>query len=439
MLSGLLSRELRNLEKSPGWHRLPNGVVVYSDAVATKLLDPRSMLSEKWRCRMTFMKQDNVEGTWTEYERDNNIYDGIPTTFRDIATSNEPQRTLTFLAPSPFKAYWEKDSEVPLAPYPQVEDSLVDITWDDDDDEVEAADETTLQAEEQFVPEAQGAENVKIDNFVFSKEMTSKDLRHACQTYGLPQSGAKWKLLQRLETFKARMDAQMETEVATKLYQENMRRPVKIKAPKLPSPKEQEEHALTHLPFAAWCEACLATRSREDPREKDAIAHEIPVIAFDYGYAYTKENYELDERFEVEGREEFIEHPKDQFGAILVAAASETKAILAIPVSAKGSANLKMCVEELVRFGFHNSGPEGRVVYQADKERSCRQLLKAIQQVRAQLGLKTEIRTVGENQHQSNGQAERAIQTIRRFGNCLRKECEQRAEVHIPANRELYP
>ena len=439
VLNGLLSRELRNLEKSPGWHRLPNGVVVYSDAVATSLLDPRSMMSQKWKCRMTLMKENSGEGMWQEYEKSENIYDGSLRSFRSIAPGTEPQRTLTFLAPTPFRSYWEKDNEVPLAPYPQVEDALIEIGWDDDDDEVEAADDTTLKAEEEFVPEAQGEENVKIDNHVFSKEMTTKQLRTACQKYGLPQSGTKWKLLQRLEQFKAKLDAQMETEVATKLYQESLRRPVQIKAPKLPSVKEQEEHALTHIPFASWCEACLATRSKEDPREKDAIAHEIPVVAFDYGYTYTKDNFELDERFEVIGREEHLEHPKDQFGTMLVAAASETKAILAIPIAAKGSINLKMCVEELVRFGFHNCGPDGKIVYQADKERSCKQLLKAIQQVRAQLGLKTEIRTVGENQHQSNGQAERAIQTIRRFGNCLRKECEQRAEVHVGGTKELFP
>ena len=193
-----------------------------------------------------------------------------------------------------------------------------------------------------------------------------------------------------------KLDAQLETEVATKLYRESLRRPVQIRAPKLPSPKEQGEHALTHWPFASWCEACLATRSREDPREKDSITHEIPVIAFDYGYTFTKENFELDERFEVEGREVFLEHPKDQFGTMLVAAASETKAVLAMPIASKGSANLKMCVEELVRFGFHNSGPDGRIVYQADKERSCKQLLKAIQQVRAQLGLKTGVANISE-------------------------------------------
>ncbi len=65
----------------------------------------------------------------------------------------------------------------------------------------------TLQAEEEFDSEPQSVVNVKIDNYVFSKEMTTTDLSHACQKYGLPQSGTKWKLLQRLETFKAKLDA----------------------------------------------------------------------------------------------------------------------------------------------------------------------------------------------------------------------------------------
>ena len=55
-LEGYLSRELQNLEKSPGWHRLPNGVVVFSDAVACSFLDPRQMFGQHWKSRMTLMQ-----------------------------------------------------------------------------------------------------------------------------------------------------------------------------------------------------------------------------------------------------------------------------------------------------------------------------------------------------------------------------------------------
>ena len=63
---------------------------------------------------------------------------------------------------------------------------------------------------------------------------------------------------------------------------------------------------------------------------------------------------------------------------------------------------LSNVVEELVQFSLHNSQQED-LILQADGERSCLQILKAVQQTRARLNLKTEIRTTGKEQHQSNG------------------------------------
>ena len=45
---GFLSRELLELERSPGWHVLPNGVAVYSDAVALNYLDPSNNFDVEW-------------------------------------------------------------------------------------------------------------------------------------------------------------------------------------------------------------------------------------------------------------------------------------------------------------------------------------------------------------------------------------------------------
>ena len=71
----------------------------------------------------------------------------------------------------------------------------------------------------------------------------------------------------------------------------------------------------------------------------------------------------------------------------------------------RGSISLKQVTEEIVT----SSGQS--VILQADGERSTRQILRAVQHCRAQLGLSTEIRTTGKGQHASNGQAERTVQT----------------------------
>ena len=76
-----------------------------------------------------------------------------------------------------------------------------------------------------------------------------------------------------------------------------MRKPevVAIKVPKLPPLEEQERHYVDHCPFAAWCEWCIAGRSRGTPHK--AIADRSDGLCIlDYtfwshvGYNYSIEN-----------------------------------------------------------------------------------------------------------------------------------------------------
>ena len=62
VLEGYLGKELKSIEKSPGWHRLPNGVLAHSDAVAYKFLSPKGMVGMHWKCRLTFMKKQDSSG-----------------------------------------------------------------------------------------------------------------------------------------------------------------------------------------------------------------------------------------------------------------------------------------------------------------------------------------------------------------------------------------
>lgn len=41
--------------------------------------------------------------------------------------------------------------------------------------------------------------------------------------------------------------------------------------PKLPSWPEQELHFVTHWPYAPWCQACVASRAKEDKRKASQI------------------------------------------------------------------------------------------------------------------------------------------------------------------------
>ena len=172
---------------------------------------------------------------------------------------------------------------------------------------------------------------------------------------------------------------------------------------------------MTHLPYAPWCQACVANRAREDRHQTQQENEDRGknVIAFDFCYTYTGQ--EADEKQVVEEREDpvgKVEERQDQYGTCLVAASGETQAVLAVPVPSKGTASLKTVVEELIRFSIENSARDP-VIFQADGERATRQILRTVQQVRKVMGLQTEIRITPEESHASNGLAERAVQSIR--------------------------
>ena len=49
-------------------------------------------------------------------------------------------------------------------------------------------------------------------------------------------------------------------------------------------------HNLIHIPFASWCQCCVATRAKEDARREeergDRKDRGKSVISFDYGFTY---------------------------------------------------------------------------------------------------------------------------------------------------------
>ena len=46
----------KNFEMAPGWHRLPNGVVVYSDPIALRLADPKDSIEGAYKSKNDLSK-----------------------------------------------------------------------------------------------------------------------------------------------------------------------------------------------------------------------------------------------------------------------------------------------------------------------------------------------------------------------------------------------
>ena len=60
-------------------------------------------------------------------------------------------------------------------------------------------------------------------------------------------------------------------------------------AAKRPSPQEVAEHNVTHLPYRAWCETCVASRGVDDPHHRRSFEDrtsegEIDKVLFDFAF-----------------------------------------------------------------------------------------------------------------------------------------------------------
>ena len=88
-LTGYLSRYVKDLEVTPGWHRLPNGVAVYSDPVATQMIGPSDSIEKMYKSRLTMVK--GKDGMWTQLENIEDYTTLGERAFRRISLTNEPE------------------------------------------------------------------------------------------------------------------------------------------------------------------------------------------------------------------------------------------------------------------------------------------------------------------------------------------------------------
>ena len=63
-------------------------------------------------------------------------------------------------------------------------------------------------------------------------------------------------------------------------------RPAALRDPGTPSATEIERHNITHMPFRAWCSACVAGRARDRPHHHGSAPETkgVPEIVFDYAF-----------------------------------------------------------------------------------------------------------------------------------------------------------
>ena len=172
-----------------------------------------------------------------------------------------------------------------------------------------------------------------MDGVALSVETPLKDLRDLCSRQGISRNGSKYKVLKRLKQHYEVLERELAGQLAHKLFMEENRPADVPRAPRLPSARQQQLHNVTHQPFASWCAACVAGRSKASPHkaadqskaELDPKDNPIPTVQIDYGYTFTKRRQEGDDPEDAddhEGADDEINY-QDQFGVALFAADRE--------------------------------------------------------------------------------------------------------------------
>ena len=203
-----------------------------------------------------------------------------------------------------------------------------------------------------------------------------------------------------------------------------------------PAPDVVARHNLTHLPYAAWCPHCVAARRANNShfRREESFRRMIPLLVLDYCFVRNNQDEDL--------------------LTLLVGRLYPSRTIFACPVDMKGRD--PTAVAQLSDFIKANGLT--KFVYKCDQERALGALNEAVIEktlvpelveeaaqrvgrVASPVALDDARIAVPENsavgESQSNGKAERAIQTVEDQVRTIKLALESRIGARIPSTHPV--
>jgi len=204
-------------------------------------------------------------------------------------------------------------------------------------------------------------------------------------------------------------DSEMEDEAGVRV-------PVVKRGPKEPTEKEITAHNVTHVPFRSWCPHCVSAAAKATPHRsrKEESEKSIPCIHADYWFM------------------------RDQPGAesvpVICLKDDDTKAFGAHVVTVKGSVDW---VAEKIVEDIEIMGHIGKVAIKTDQEPALKDLVREIHQLRAAKGRETIPEESKVYDSQSNGTAERAVQSVECIARTHKFALEKRIGKKVPCTHPL--
>ena len=276
-------------------------------------------------------------------------------------------------------------------------------------------------------------DRIQVNGVELSLDSPLRTLRAACAFYQVGQSGSKRKCFGRLVEHQARLELLQARDLARHAQELQGREPREQALAKEPGEEEKRKHALTHVPYAPWCSACIKHRGRPDPHRRTGKARESgPVVSFDFSYTNARGIGPLGAPEESDQAQIGV---PDEGGALwLIAVCSETGYLMGLPLRSKNQTSL--IAHELLAF-TQLLGHE-KVTYYADNEPATRQVLKLLVQARTAIGLETHMRTTKLYDSSGNSLAENAFQRIRGVAASLMEEVATQTGLRFSAQHPLW-
>ena len=124
-------------------------------------------------------------------------------------------------------------------------------------------------------------ESITIDDVVLTAETNLRTLRAACQSLQVGKSGSRATVFKRL----VERLRQMKVAASAAVHAESIPEVIVPSQPAEPTPEARRQHESTHLPYAPWCEVCVAHKARDNAHHPTDPAERIPTISFDFGFS----------------------------------------------------------------------------------------------------------------------------------------------------------
>ena len=292
----------------------------------------------------------------------------------------------------------------------------LDTTPEQEEQQEEATSEAQAPAHQH---ELAGELSFTFGGHEYNQQSSLKALRELCRELGVPKHGSKQEVLRRLSRNIMEAERHMELTTSQKKYKEFLTAEP-LKEQRQPKPEEVAVHNLTHLPYASWCPVCVACKGKESPHLRENPEKERssrPTFCMDFCFTGTS-------------------HDEAPAAVSLVCVDSWSRSMVCIPTATKGK-DLMEHLSEGVTY-LSTQLQYGTINLKADNEGTMMKLKQVIQKQIANLGLGTVLQDAVSGQKETNGMAERAIQTIRRQGTTFIKHLEERTGTHIAHTHPLF-